>query len=53
VKGGVEMHDILYYAIPLGMLGKIAGLLFINKKVRQIFEFREKRIKEMFPGIRS
>ena len=49
VKGGVEMHDILYYAIPFGFIGKIANLIFVRNKVKQIFSFREKRIEELFP----
>lgn len=49
VDGGVEMHDILYYSIPFGFLGSIADMVFVRNKVRRIFEYREKRILEMFP----
>ena len=49
VEGGVEMHDILYYAAPLGFIGSIADMLFIKNKVKNIFEFREKKILELFP----
>jgi ligand-binding SRPBCC domain-containing protein len=49
VEGGVQMHDILYYAVPLGFIGKLANLIFVKKKVEQIFRFREKRINELFP----
>ena len=49
VNGGVEMHDILYYQAPFGFLGKLAELIFVNNKVKQIFNFREKRINELFP----
>lgn len=49
VPCGVEMHDVLYYQIPFGFIGKLAGLLFVNNKVKQIFTFREKRILELFP----
>jgi hypothetical protein len=49
VNGGVEMHDILYYQAPFGFLGKLAELIFVNNKVKQIFDFREKRINELFP----
>lgn len=50
VNGGVEMHDILYYQVPFGFLGKLAGLVFVNNKVKQIFNFREKRVNELFPS---
>ena len=49
VNGGVEMHDILYYAVPFGLLGRLANLIFVRKKVKQIFRYREKRIEELFP----
>jgi len=49
VEGGVEMHDILYYDVPFGFLGSIANLVFVRNKVKQIFNFREKRILELFP----
>lgn len=49
VNGGVEMHDILYYVVPFGVLGKLANLVFVRNKVKQIFRFREKRIEELFP----
>jgi ligand-binding SRPBCC domain-containing protein len=50
VAGGVEMHDILYYCVPLGFIGSIADKLFVQNKVKEIFDFREKRINEIFPG---
>lgn len=49
VEGGVEMHDILYYDVPFGFIGSIANLVFVRNKVKQIFNFREKRILELFP----
>lgn len=50
VEGGVEMHDILHYQVPLGILGTLADHLFVKNKVRGIFSFREKRIRELFPS---
>jgi ligand-binding SRPBCC domain-containing protein len=49
VDGGVEMRDILYYKVPFGIFGKLADLVFVRKKVQEIFRFREKRIEELFP----
>jgi len=49
VEGGVEMHDILYYAMPFGFIGKLANLIFVRSKVKQIFSYREKRIEVLFP----
>jgi len=49
VEGGVEMHDKLYYQVPLGFIGRLADMFFVQNKVKQIFRFREKRILELFP----
>jgi ligand-binding SRPBCC domain-containing protein len=49
VSGGVEMHDILYYTVPFGFLGSLADAIFVRNKVKQIFEYREKKILELFP----
>jgi ligand-binding SRPBCC domain-containing protein len=48
INGGVEMMDIVNYAAPFGFIGLVAEKLFINKKVRKIFEYREKRLFELF-----
>lgn len=44
-----EMKDILHYAAPLGPLGTLADLIFVNRQVRGIFEAREAAIKRLFP----
>jgi len=48
IDTGVLMKDILHYALPFGFIGEIMGVLFIHKKVRKIFSFREKKLKELF-----
>ena len=48
IKGGVLMTDIVSYAPPLGILGKLANSLFIRKQLRQIFDYREKAIISIF-----
>ncbi len=49
VDGGIEMHDILYYAVPFGFIGKWANLFFVKNKVKEIFIYREKKIEKLFP----
>ncbi len=49
VKGGVQMHDILYYTVPFGFIGNLADLIFVSRKVKQIFAYREKQIQVLFP----
>lgn len=49
VEGGVIMTDLLYYEIGKSIFGWIAGKLFVHKKVKHIFEYRERILKELFP----
>jgi len=49
MEGGVEMHDILNYQVPFGFLGILVDLVVVKNKVKQIFNYREKRILELFP----
>jgi ligand-binding SRPBCC domain-containing protein len=56
IDGGVEMTDIVHYKNPLWILGELANILFVKKKLCQIFEFRFKRVEEIFghwPGGQS
>ncbi len=48
VPGGVEMHDLVHYALPLGPLGRLANSLFVKKQLRDIFDFRFKKMQEFF-----
>ena len=48
IDGGIEMEDIVDYKIPFGFLGQIAHSLFIEKKLKQIFNYREKKLVKLF-----
>ncbi len=48
VEGGVMMKDILYYDVGKWILGSIASLLFVDNKVKEIFEFRKKALDDYF-----
>ena len=48
IPGGVEMTDILHYAVPFGFIGRILEKVFIKKKVDGIFAYREKVLQKMF-----
>lgn len=47
---GVEMTDIVHYKVPFGFLGDIANSILVEKKLKEIFDFRfmvvEKRFKK-------
>jgi len=48
VPTGVEMIDRVEYELPLGPLGGLAHWLVVRLQLKGIFDYREKRIKEIF-----
>jgi ligand-binding SRPBCC domain-containing protein len=48
IKGGVHMTDIINYAIPYGFIGRIANSILVENEVRGIFDYREKKVEELF-----
>ena len=48
IEGGVLMTDIVDYQPPLGILGALANLLIIKKKLREIFDYRTIKVEEHF-----
>jgi ligand-binding SRPBCC domain-containing protein len=48
IPGGVEMTDILHYAIPFGVLGRLTNKVYVGKKVKDIFDYRVKAVEELF-----
>ena len=47
-ENGVVMEDLVDYKLPLGPLGWLAHVLFVRAKVKQIFDYREKALNEIF-----
>lgn len=48
VEGGVEMTDIVHYKLPLWFLGDIANSLFVKNQLEGIFDYRFKKVAELF-----
>lgn len=48
IEGGVEMTDIVHYKNPLWIFGKIANAIFVKNKLKSIFDFRFRKVEEMF-----
>lgn len=48
IEGGVEMTDIVDYKMPLGILGDIAHPILVKRKLDEIFDYRKKRVEEIF-----
>ncbi|OCB78113.1 SRPBCC family protein [Flavobacterium crassostreae] len=45
---GVKMTDIVHYALPFGILGRILNTLIVKRKLTQIFAHREKMVDQLF-----
>lgn len=52
VEGGVAMHDILHYSIGFGPIGRLANAITVHSKIKEIFDFRYKKVEEMFGVMR-
>ncbi|MES1225949.1 MAG: SRPBCC family protein [Bacteroidota bacterium] len=48
IAGGVEMTDIVHYKIPYWFFGDIAHSLFVKKQLNSIFDYRFKKVEELF-----
>ena len=46
--GGIEMTDIVTYALPFGFLGGIAHGLFVKKDLNHIFDYRYEVLEKYF-----
>jgi len=48
IPGGVEMEDIIDYKVPMGILGQLVHPILVKPKLNEIFEYREKKLVELF-----
>ncbi len=48
VPQGVEMYDLVHYKMPLGFIGKIGNNLFVKKQIKEVFDYRYKKVEEIF-----
>ena len=48
ITGGVEMHDIITYRPPFGLLGRIANAIIIKRQLDAIFAYRRQALIEVF-----
>jgi ligand-binding SRPBCC domain-containing protein len=51
IQGGCQITDIIHYELPLGILGKLAHVLFVKKQLTAIFAHREKTTLKMFGNL--
>lgn len=48
IEGGVEMTDLVHYRLPLGILGRLAHAIFVRRQLEGIFNYRWKKLEELF-----
>jgi ligand-binding SRPBCC domain-containing protein len=48
IENGVEMEDIIDYKIPFGTLGRLAHPIIVKPKLNEIFDYRKKKLIELF-----
>jgi len=53
IAGGVEMTDLVHYAIPFGPLGTLAHRMFVKKQLNDIFEYRFQKTEALFGPFRD
>jgi ligand-binding SRPBCC domain-containing protein len=47
-QGGTRMRDEVRYALPLGPVGRLMHRLFVRRDLDAIFDYRAKKVGEMF-----
>lgn len=48
VSGGIELEDIVHYAMPLGWIGRAAHGLWVQRQLKEIFDFRFDYLQQHF-----
>ena len=48
IDGGVEMEDIIDYKVPFGVLGQLIHPFLVKPKLEEIFNYRQKKLTELF-----
>jgi len=50
VEGGVEIHDLVHYLLFHDNFAGLINRLFIAPRLRRIFDYRSRILKDIFPG---
>ena len=51
IDGGVKTTDLLDYSLPMGPIGRLLQPILIKPKIEEIFEYRRKKLIEIFGEI--
>jgi ligand-binding SRPBCC domain-containing protein len=52
LNSGVEMIDTVHYCLKFGPIGRLLHGLFIRTQLEEIFDFRYKKLEQLFPNPR-
>ena len=47
------MEDIIDYKIPFGILGQMVHPIIVKPKLKEIFEYRKKKLSKLFGEYKS
>ncbi len=47
VPGGTEMSDLVEYALPFGVFGRLAHALLVQRQLREIFDYRRIMVQRL------
>jgi len=50
VEGGTQLGDRVVYELPFGPLGRVVHAAFVRRQLAQIFDHRERVMRELFGG---
>ncbi|MBA3649433.1 MAG: SRPBCC family protein [Chitinophagales bacterium] len=50
INGSVLIKDAVHYRIPFGFIGDVVNEITVKKKVESIFNFRRKKLAELYPS---
>ncbi|MXY98010.1 MAG: SRPBCC family protein [Gemmatimonadetes bacterium] len=48
VEGGVEMKDLIHYALPFGVLGRMVHAAIVKNRLNAIFDYRREALADRF-----
>lgn len=48
IKNGTEVEDLVHYRLPLGFIGDLFHPLIVKPKLEGIFNYRYKKLEELF-----
>ncbi|MEO8727205.1 MAG: SRPBCC family protein [Acidobacteriaceae bacterium] len=47
---GTQISDVVHYALPFGIVGRLVHAISVRRNLEQIFDYRRKKIRELFGG---